>query len=46
MSRRRRRGDWNSRGDVVLGALELSEVAWGVLKFVVRIPLLLLRFLV
>lgn len=46
MGRRRGRGDWNSRGDVMLWALELSEVAWGVLKYVVRLPLLLLRFLV
>lgn len=46
MGRRRRRGDWNSRGDVALGALELSELLWGALMFVVRLPLILLRLLV
>jgi len=46
MGRRRRRGDWNSGGTVALWVLELGDVLWVVLKFVVRLPLLLLRFLV
>lgn len=46
MSRRRRRGDGNSRGAVALWVLELGDVLWVVLKFVVRLPLLLVRLLV
>lgn len=44
MSRRRRR-DRTSTGDVVSVALELSDLLWGVLAFVVRLPLMLLRLL-
>ena len=46
MGRRRRRIDRSSDGDVLAVLLELSEVLWVVLKFVVRVPALLLRLLI
>lgn len=43
MRRRRRRADRSSAGDMVFGLLEIFEVLWSLVKFVVRIPLLVLR---
>lgn len=49
MSRRRRnrhdRRDRTATGEVLAGVLEASDVIGLVLKFVVRIPVLLLRLL-
>lgn len=41
--RRRRRADRTGAGEVAFGLLEIVDVLWSVMRFVVRIPLLLLR---
>ena len=43
--RRRDRREQSAKGDLLAGALEMADVLWPVLTFVLRIPALLLRLL-